>query len=125
MRMFSTWAVCLLVGLAAVTHSQLSAQQTAQLRSIDGPNGHVLVVIPGGEFVMGSPAAVHGRWQDEHAHPVRIPRTYAIATTEVTRGLGLSITSDTTVYVTYIQSGTAATAGIATIIVEYVPNNDQ
>ena len=48
-----------------------------------------------------------------------------IATTEVTRGLGLSITSDTTVYVTYIQSGTAATAGIATIIVEYVPNNDQ
>jgi hypothetical protein len=48
-----------------------------------------------------------------------------VATTEVTRGLGLTIASDTTVYVLYTQTGTAATAGVATIIVEYIPNNDQ
>jgi len=45
-------------------------------------------------------------------------------TTDVTRGVGLSITADTTVYVRYTQTGTAASAGVATIIVFYVPNND-
>jgi len=48
-----------------------------------------------------------------------------VATTEVTRGLGLSLAADTTVYVLYAQTGTAATQGIATIIVEYIPNNDK
>lgn len=45
--------------------------------------------------------------------------------TEVTRGLGLTVAADTNVYVRYTQTGTAATAGVATIIVEYIPNNDQ
>jgi hypothetical protein len=40
------------------------------------------------------------------------------------RGCDLTITSDTPVYVTYDQSGTAATAGVAEIIVAYIPDND-
>ncbi len=50
-------------------------------------------------------------------------------------GLGLKITSNTTyqtsingevpLYAKYVQSGTAATAGQATIIIAYIPNNDQ
>jgi hypothetical protein len=48
-----------------------------------------------------------------------------VATTEVTRGLGLALAADTTVYVLYVQTGTAATQGVATIIVEYIPNNDK
>ena len=43
-----------------------------------------MVVIRGAEFMMGSPPSERGRSEDETAHLVRIPRTYAIATTEVT-----------------------------------------
>ena len=49
-----------------------------------GPNGHVMVVVPGGEFVMGSPVTERGQSADETPHRVRIPRTFAIATTETT-----------------------------------------
>ena len=52
--------------------------------SYAGPNGHVMVVIPSGEFTMGSPPTERGRSIDETRHQVRIPRAYAIATTEVT-----------------------------------------
>jgi hypothetical protein len=40
------------------------------------------------------------------------------------RGCDLTFTSDTPVYVTYDQSGTAATTGAAEIIVAYIPDND-
>lgn len=43
-----------------------------------------MIVIGGGTFTMGSPAGELGRSDDEIAHQVRISRTYAIATTEVT-----------------------------------------
>jgi formylglycine-generating enzyme required for sulfatase activity len=43
-----------------------------------------MVIVPGGEFMMGSPSTERGRSPDETQHRVRIPRTYAIATTEVT-----------------------------------------
>jgi formylglycine-generating enzyme required for sulfatase activity len=41
-------------------------------------------MIQGREFTMGSPAGERGRSQEEVQHRVRIARTYAIATTEVT-----------------------------------------
>jgi formylglycine-generating enzyme required for sulfatase activity len=66
-------------GFAAVT-----AQQQLPLPTDAGPNGHLLVVIPGANFLMGSPASERGRSDDEVQHRVRIPRTFAIATTEVT-----------------------------------------
>jgi hypothetical protein len=40
------------------------------------------------------------------------------------RGCDLTLTSDTPVYVTYDQSGTAAAAGVAEIIVAYIPDSD-
>lgn len=40
------------------------------------------------------------------------------------RGSDLNFTSDTSIYVTYVQTGTAATAGAASIIIAYVPDND-
>jgi hypothetical protein len=40
------------------------------------------------------------------------------------RGCDLTFTSDTPVYVTYDQSGDAATTGAAEIIVAYIPDND-
>jgi len=42
-----------------------------------------MVIIRGGEFTMGSPSSERGRSEHETPHRVRIPRTYAIATTEV------------------------------------------
>src|SRR4051812_37492295 len=55
-----------------------------RLSAYAGPNGHRMVVIPAGEFVMGSPPSEGGRSQAETAHRVRIARAYALATTEVT-----------------------------------------
>ena len=43
-----------------------------------------MVVIRGGSFTMGSAVSERGRAQGEALHRVRIPRTYALATTEVT-----------------------------------------
>jgi formylglycine-generating enzyme required for sulfatase activity len=56
----------------------------AVLLTQPGPNGHVMVVIQRGEFVMGSPPAERGHSAVETQHRVRIPRTYAIASTETT-----------------------------------------
>lgn len=36
----------------------------------------------------------------------------------------LSFASDQDIYVTYAQTGTAATAGVGDIVIGYVPNND-
>lgn len=41
-----------------------------------------------------------------------------------TTGNGLSITSDTDIYAKYTQTGTPATTGKATIVIEYCPNSD-
>lgn len=48
-----------------------------------------------------------------------------VANTLVVRAKDLVISSDTVVYAKYTQSGTAATTGSATVIVYFVPNNDQ
>jgi hypothetical protein len=43
---------------------------------------------------------------------------------QATRGRDLTFSADTALYVKYTQSGTAATAGVATVIVAYVTNTD-
>ena len=61
-----------------------------------------------------------------------------VGVTKVTRGLGTSLTggpgiganappstSEVDLYVKYTQSGTAATAGVATIVIQYAGNNDR
>ncbi len=46
------------------------------------------------------------------------PKTPAAAANQ---GIGLVFTQDTDLFVSYTQTGTAATAGAATIVVEFVP----
>ena len=41
-----------------------------------------------------------------------------------TTGNGLSLTSDTDIFAKYTQTGTPATTGKATIVIEYAPNSD-
>ncbi len=45
-------------------------------------------------------------------------------TTICWRGADVAISADTTIYAKYTQTGTAASAGVAYIVVAYVPNND-
>ena len=49
------------------------------------------VPVPPGRFTMGAPVGEVGRFKDEVEHPVVLSRAYAIATTEVTRGLWESV----------------------------------
>ena len=76
-------ACILLFGALLNTQSQ-RRNEDRSLRSYAGPNGHVMISIAGGGFVMGSPLTEPGRSQVEAEHGVIIPRRYAIATTEVT-----------------------------------------
>jgi len=64
--------------------SSLSTAQETKVSSYQRPNDHVMVVINGGTFVMGSPLDEPGRSDAEVPHRVKIPRTYAIATNELT-----------------------------------------
>jgi formylglycine-generating enzyme required for sulfatase activity len=85
MHAFWSLATVVAVGTAvALLGHELSGGQDARPRSYVGPDGHTMVILPGGAFTMGSPPNKRGRSEDETPHRVRIPRTYAIATTEVT-----------------------------------------
>jgi formylglycine-generating enzyme required for sulfatase activity len=63
---------------------QSAARPGTTMNSYDGPEGHRMIVTPGGEFKMGSPVGERGRTDVETPHWVRIPRIFAIATKEVT-----------------------------------------
>jgi hypothetical protein len=75
-----TW----LTAFGAALVAQAPVNQQPRVRTYTGAEGHVMVVIQGGEFRMGSPPEERGRSAEETPHRVRIPRTYALATTEVT-----------------------------------------
>ncbi|MCP5158780.1 MAG: SUMF1/EgtB/PvdO family nonheme iron enzyme [Gammaproteobacteria bacterium] len=52
-------------------------------RLSDGSQGPEMVVIPTGEFQMGSPSSEPGRYSDEPSHRVRIDKAFAIGKYEV------------------------------------------
>ncbi|MCB1918793.1 MAG: SUMF1/EgtB/PvdO family nonheme iron enzyme [Candidatus Competibacteraceae bacterium] len=52
-------------------------------RLSDGSQGPEMVVIPAGQFQMGSPSSETGRYNDEPSHPVRIAKPFAIGKYEV------------------------------------------
>ena len=70
------WGVALL--------GQTAVRSETAVISFNGPEGHQMVIIPGGEFTMGAPVGERGRSDVETPHRVRIPRSLAIATKEVT-----------------------------------------
>jgi len=81
----ATIAVLLAMPLATTACTRAAVRnQHAAVGSYAGPNDHRMIVIQGGEFVMGSPPGEPGRSDVESRHRVRIPRAYAISTTEVT-----------------------------------------
>ena len=77
-------ASCLLASACAHASQEALDSRPTQVSSYLGPNAHTMVVIRGSTFTMGSPLTEPGRSNVEIPHRVRIPRVYAIATTEVT-----------------------------------------
>jgi formylglycine-generating enzyme required for sulfatase activity len=87
MRSVLVPAVRWVAPLFALAGACLVAQQAAshtEVTSYQGPEGHQMIVIEGGEFTMGSPVNEPGRSAAETPHRVRIPRRFAIAAKEVT-----------------------------------------
>ena len=70
--------------LAGLALRPISLALGPRVHTFRGPGDHTMVVITGVTFAMGSPSSERGRSDDELLHLVDIPRTYAIATTEVT-----------------------------------------
>jgi len=62
----------------------LAAQSKTPAGQFLTPEGQTMVIVPGGEFVMGAPPGEPGRTDAETPHRVRIPRSFAVATTELT-----------------------------------------
>lgn len=58
----------------------------AAAEPMDNSIGLKLVLIPAGEFIMGSPATEKGRREDEPQRRVRLSRAYELGQFEVTRG---------------------------------------
>ena len=83
-RVITRTALCILAAIGAAAVERPLAEPALQPRSQAGANGHTMVVIVGGEFLMGSPEGEAGHRDEETLHRVSIPRTFAIATTEVT-----------------------------------------
>jgi len=58
------------------------------------PTGVECVLIPAGEFTMGSPESEESRDDDEHAHRVRITQPFLMAKHETTQGLYQQVTGE-------------------------------
>ncbi len=102
---------CLALSCAVLLAQQGIDGPGSRPRSVSGPNGHTLIVIQGGEFTMGSPASERGRSEEETQHRVRIPRTFAIATTEVTNEQFARFLKAQPVHAARWQAATAARFG--------------
>ncbi len=83
------WALGRLVGQDTRRSEERALQQrpAAGRRWYVASQGHTMAVVAGPrEFIMGTPKEEPKRRGDERLHRVRIPRTFAIAVHEVTRG---------------------------------------
>jgi formylglycine-generating enzyme required for sulfatase activity len=99
------------IALAAFGLHLASFGQEQRIRSLRGPDDHRLAVIDGATFTMGSPPTEPGRSDDENQHQVRITRTFAIATKEVTvRQFGRFL-AETPEFARHFRSATAARFG--------------
>jgi formylglycine-generating enzyme required for sulfatase activity len=70
----------------AQAHQQAWAKHLGQPLVTTNSLGMRLVLIPPGEFVMGSPTTEQGRNASERQHRVRLTKAFYMATTEVTQG---------------------------------------
>ncbi len=77
---------------AVVATADSSAAGPEVTISLPGGTPMVLVKIPAGTFLMGSPDSERNRFSDETLHPVTLTRDYFIGKTEVTQGQWRAVT---------------------------------
>jgi len=80
-------------GLPLRMHVPLSVQQR-QTASTDRGLEIELVLLPAGEFLMGSPHSEEFRERDEYSHYVRLTRPFYIGVTPVTQAQWLALTGE-------------------------------
>ena len=80
---------------ASIAAATLTAACTATVddprRMREPASGIELVLLPAGEFIMGTPDTEVGREPQEAAHPVRLTQAFYLGVTEVTQGQWQSI----------------------------------
>jgi formylglycine-generating enzyme required for sulfatase activity len=82
-----TRPAALVLALALLVAAAPRRAQCDEKTSISNSIGMTLVLIPAGEFLMGSPEADRDAQDDERPqHPVRITRPFYLGATEVTQG---------------------------------------
>jgi formylglycine-generating enzyme required for sulfatase activity len=92
-RVFSLWLVFICAACTAQTSEQKFAAGDEFIDCEDCP---LMVVVPAGSFIMGSPLSEQGRQYDEgEQHIVEIERDFSIGKYEVTVAEYLSFVSDT------------------------------
>ncbi|OFX11172.1 MAG: hypothetical protein A2516_09520 [Alphaproteobacteria bacterium RIFOXYD12_FULL_60_8] len=74
-------AICFALLLAALAFSPLALAQSPGQAIQDCPHCPIMIVVPPGQFVMGSDK---GHERESPPHPVTIPKPFAMARTEVT-----------------------------------------
>ena len=88
-RYLKTLVVLVVSLMAAAGDPQDALSQTREVGEVfrDCPHCPEMVVVPSGDFMMGSPPSEKGRWDDEGPrHGVMIGSSFAVGVYEVTRG---------------------------------------
>ena len=73
---------------AATRHQKEWAEYLDNSEMVTNSIGMKLVLIPAGEFLMGSPEDEEGRDKDELQHRIRITKPFYLGQTEVTQANG-------------------------------------
>lgn len=86
--MRAAYATGLMLLTSGIAHAQDSSPKSAPIPSLKDCDGcPEMVVVPAGQFTMGSPSAENGRSDDESPqHEVTIPEAFAVGKFEVTFG---------------------------------------
>jgi hypothetical protein len=118
---------------------QLHTQQVHYLRKrvnyndANIGNGVVMGTLPAGSMIVSQNVRVNTAFNAATTNAVNVgtaaagTQLFSDAATAGARSptiANLSFASDQDIYVTYAQTGTAATAGQADIVIGYAPNND-
>jgi hypothetical protein len=125
-----------MTGIARQSHEQQTHYIRAKVNFNDANvgTGNVIGTLPNGAIITSVVVQVTTAFNAGTTNALNIGTAAGgtqVGTDAATAGTrsptlpNLNITADQDIFVQYAQTGTAATAGVANVIVSYVPNNDK